>query len=142
MTIEALKQCHAENKAMIPFTKKVRGPNNDCIGRYCIKLSDVSKLFENTLWENIGRASGHKKWQHSISNVVIEYGNHEKDVDAGAVINIFNRVQSHLNFFKRDIFLKPAKYEADYVASAKRLQATSKPISIPIREWDKVKLKA
>lgn len=87
-----------ETETLMRFIRDVRGPDNTFSGKYSVKLNTINSLF-NASWETIPTKSGHKKLKHSITQVVIEYSNHDSPLDPGAAENIAKQVQSHINLF-------------------------------------------
>ena len=105
----------------IDFVHKIRTPKNDLSGKYSIKQADLEALFSDKVWKDIKVKSGHRKLIHRVTHHVIEFGNHEKDIDPGAVLTIMDTVQRALNFLGNEVFEgKGWKEEPDYEISAKR----------------------
>ena len=130
--LDSLKQCHADNKALVSFLAQVADPKKKFSGKYNVSLSDVSCLFEKKLWIWIANSTGHAKWKHPLSEIIIEYSNHQDPVDPASIMNIFNRCQSHLDFFKKKVFKEFAKNRPDFEASMVRYNKLEKPLEITI----------
>lgn len=109
---------------LIEFTKEIRGENNNLSGKYSLKTNRVNRMFSLYGWEESRHASGHRKLIHKITKVVIEYSNHQQQVDPGAAESILNSVQHHLNILCNDIFKYQSnnwKKEPNFVTAAKEL---------------------
>ncbi len=107
----------------IDFTQQIRTPKNDFSGKLSVKQSDLEALFSSTAWKEIKTKSGHRKLIHKVTHHVIEFGNHEKDIDPGAVLTILDTVQDVLNTLCNRIYAyttRSWKTEPDYAASVKR----------------------
>lgn len=104
-TCKLLDECYQEatrKNGLIDFTKKVLGNNNR--GKYSIKTTDLSNLFSAKIWDERKTGNGHRKIQNKITGVMIEYKNHELDLDPGSAESIYKAVQKHLNVLGNDIF--------------------------------------
>lgn len=123
---QILQTCYWEatkKDGFIDFIQRVRGPKADDSGKYTIKKTDLRSLFEKTLWVRQDRADGHQKWIHPVTKVVIEYVARKTDIDPGAVSNIRDQLQDHVNILGNRIFSFQThnwKSEPDYPAAARR----------------------
>ncbi len=123
-----LKECYVEatkKKGLIDFTKEIRTENNDLSGKYSLKQARLAKLFSSAVWIDASKKGGHRKVSNVVTGVVIEYADHQKDIDPGAAQTIFERVQTHLNILCNDIFGYKKynwKFPPSYPASASRWQ--------------------
>jgi predicted RNA binding protein YcfA (HicA-like mRNA interferase family) len=88
------------------FMQCMREVNNNTRRKYSVKRSDLESLFSNKIvWEDQAKKGGHIKLKNSVTGVVVEYKNHgSEDVDPGAVIDILDRIQAHINILGNDIF--------------------------------------
>jgi hypothetical protein len=113
-------------KHLIPFTAKVRTPNNDLSGKYSVSSKELDRLFSEALWAS-KPAGGHRKLINRLTRVVVEYKNHDTKggVDPGAVLTILDQVQKHLNILCNHVFCYSKKHwktEPDYKVAAERLK--------------------
>jgi len=70
-----------------------------------LKLRDLNGYFNTPLWSSRGQASGHCKFVHKVTKVIIEYQNHgSEDVAAHIQKQILEQAQIHLNILCNDIF--------------------------------------
>lgn len=122
-----LKECYKEatkKNGLIDFTKEIVTEEVDFSGKYSLSRSRLTNLFSNTVWKEFPTKSGHRKIQNLVTNIIIEYGNHSRDIDPGAALTIYHSVQEHLNILCNNIFLyknRNWKEEPNYTASYKRL---------------------
>ncbi len=120
-----LKASYQDAKSLIEFTKQVRTKENDFSGKYSVKQAHLDHLFSPAVWSAQKTKTGHRKLIHKVTGIVINYGNHKKQIDPGAVLTVFELVQKHLNILCNDIFVYKMnnwKKKPDYVASAKRIE--------------------
>jgi hypothetical protein len=111
---------------LIDFTSKIRTEKNDLSGKFFVKQNDLTRLFSKDAWSELKTGSGHRKIDNKVTHVVIEYKNHTKDIDPGAVETIFNAVQDHLNILSNKVFLYSQnhwKSAPDYKSAINRLKA-------------------
>lgn len=107
MSIKLLQESYHDatrKGGLIDFTKKIRTEKNDSSGKFSVKESELSRLFSKPVWDELSTKSGHRKIKNKITDVVVEYANHNKDIDPGAAQTIFEAVQNHLNILNNDIF--------------------------------------
>jgi hypothetical protein len=106
-----------KKNGLIDFTKKARKD------KYSIKQQHLTNLFSKTVWSDSHKKSGHRKLINCVTGVVIEYSDHDKNIDPGAVGSILEAVQNHLNIIGNNIFCYDQynwKEEPDYKASVNR----------------------
>ena len=74
--------------------------------KYKTKKDTIYSIFSNCpLWEEEKTKSGHVKFKHKITQVVIGYQNHgDSKMDPGGVVAILEAVQNHLNILSNKIF--------------------------------------
>ena len=68
------------------------------------------------MWQEVALASGHRRLINRVTGMRIEYADHgkSKDIDEGRNLEIFNRVQEHLNILSDEIFgLRHHKWDYD-----------------------------
>ncbi|NGX33017.1 MAG: hypothetical protein K1060chlam4_01076 [Candidatus Anoxychlamydiales bacterium] len=116
---------------LIEFTQTVRGPKNDFSGKYLIKLNDLDTLFSDTVWQDERKKGGHRKLINRVTKIVIEYKHHGKTtVDPGAIREIYDQVQQHLNILCNDIFaykLNNWNQEPNYEKALTNLEGYNNP---------------
>lgn len=94
----SIKNC----EKLIKFLAAYRTPQNDNSGKYNIPLQKIVRLFDDT-WEYLKGSSGHTKLRHKVTQVIVEYKAHDNDpVDPGAVVDLANVIQGHINTFYKD----------------------------------------
>ena len=74
--------------------------------KYKTKKDTIYSIFSNCpLWEEEKTKSGHVKFKHKITQIVIGYQNHgDSKMDAGGVVELIEAVQNHLNILSNKIF--------------------------------------
>lgn len=87
---------------LISLLAHLREPNK----KYTVKKTDIYNIFKNCpLWEEQDTKSGHVKFKHKITQIVIGYQNHGgPTMDPGGADQLLNNVQTHLNIMCNDIF--------------------------------------
>ena len=103
---------------LIPFLMNARQPKQ----KQTIKLTDLDKLFSAAaLWIAQEGNTGHRKFIHKITQVVIEYPGHaqKKDPTLPPFVQrqIFNQIEDHVNIMGNDIFryvIRNWKEKPDY----------------------------
>ena len=119
-----LADSYANALGLIEFMQSVRTEDNDFSGKYNFRLKNLSGLFSKTVWDSVGGPGGHIVVKHKLTGVIINFSNHKDPVDPGAVEDIAERVQAHLNCLGNDIFQYKGrnwKEVPDFKAVAKRL---------------------
>ena len=99
-----LEDSYHNASGLIDFMKIVRTDKNDFSGKYNCRLKVVSGLFSKSVWSHVSGPGGHIVVKHKLTHVVVNFSNHEDPVDAGAMLDIAERVQSHLNILANEIF--------------------------------------
>ena len=92
---------------LVDFTNDIRTDNNDMPGKYSLRVRDLDKIFDASLWEDRTRKTGHRILKNRVTHIVINYSHHESDVDPGAAITILESVQEHINILHDQIFKYP-----------------------------------
>ncbi len=108
------------NNGLRDFILEVRTRNNDLSGKYSVKQARLATLFSNVIWREMPKG-GHRKIKNVITGVVIEYSNHQKKIDPGAVETILETLQRHLNMLGNKFFTyhqNNFKDEPDYLKAA------------------------
>ena len=74
--------------------------------KYKTKKDTIYSIFSNCpLWEEEKTKSGHVKFKHKITQIVIGYQNHgDSKMDPGGVVELIEAVQNHLNILSNKIF--------------------------------------
>lgn len=88
---------------LIEFTANVRGLKNNNQGKYSVKFRDLDQLFDKNLWIEHKTSSGHRKLENKVTGVITGYSKHG-NLDPGAVQDILEDVQEHLNILHNEIF--------------------------------------
>jgi hypothetical protein len=125
-----LQLSYNEAENLIDFIHNVRTEENDFSGKESVNLRTVNHLF-NASWTNICTKSGHKKFKHSVTKVVIEYSNHQDPLDPGAAQEMAEKIQAHINILFYTYFqcptrvrpgtaLAPAGFHFDFQALARQ----------------------
>lgn len=120
-----LEESYANALNLAELMYRVRGEKNDFSGKYNLPLKDLSRFFAKTVWESVGGPGGHIIVKHRLTGVVINFSNHKDPVDPGAVLDIAERVQHHLNILGNEIFqfkTRNWKEKPDFKAVAKRIE--------------------
>ena len=123
---EFLKNAYTDvvrKQGLIDFTAEIRTEKKDFSGKYSVKQARLDNLFSGSAWKEITTKSGHRKLTNEITHVVVEYGNHEKDIDPGAAKSVFDAVQEHINMLFKIIYpgkVQSWKVEPDYKGSVAR----------------------
>ncbi|NGX49126.1 MAG: hypothetical protein K940chlam5_00722 [Candidatus Anoxychlamydiales bacterium] len=132
--IEILRDSYLDatrKNGLIDFTQTVRGPKNDFPGKKQIKLNDLDTLFSDTVWQDQRKKGGHRKLINKVTKIVIEYKHHDgTNVDPGAIRDIYDQVQKHLNILGNDIFaykLKNWRDEPNYEKALTNLERWKNP---------------
>lgn len=107
---------------LINLLAKLREPDE----KYKTKKTTIYAIFSNCpLWEEEMTKSGHVKFKHKITQVVIGYQNHgDAELDPGGVVSLLKEVQRHLNILCNDIFNYQRnnwKYEPNWAEAEQRL---------------------
>ena len=125
-TIELLKSTYANVENLVKFLARYRGPKNDNSGKKHIPKQLLESLFDRS-WSESSTGNGHKKFIHRITNIVVEYSNHQDPVDKGAVVTIAGQIQDHINIFYSETLgysvRSKAKRVPDFVEIAERLNS-------------------
>lgn len=120
---ELLMECYRDatrKDGLIEFTRSMRA--NEI--KYSLTPDHLNRLFASNVWVECPKKGGHRKLQNQVTHVVIEYSNHDKEVDPGSAQTILDAVQSHLNKLSNEIFAKGRdcwKKPPDYAAAANRI---------------------
>lgn len=110
MTIvrQDLVNSYAEARAvLIPLTKSLRDP------LVRLKIKKLNTTFKKTaLWEEQKTGSGHTKFSHKVTRVIVEYqahssGSKDSCISPHIQAQILEQVQQHLNILHDDIFHYP-----------------------------------
>jgi predicted RNA binding protein YcfA (HicA-like mRNA interferase family) len=110
--IQFFRHCYQDitrKKGLLAFIKDVRGPENDYSGKYSVKQTDLDNLFTRGVWSERTTRSGHRKFVHPVTKVVVEYADHNKNIDPGAAKDIMEQIQRHVNFIGNNILYATGK---------------------------------
>jgi hypothetical protein len=89
----------ATNK-LIPLLQYLRGESPS------LKLNDLKSLFSHsTLWISSKQRSGHKKYHHKVTQIVIDQGHGDNTVKKHIQDQILTQLQKHVNFFATTSFI-------------------------------------
>jgi hypothetical protein len=91
------------NNGLLELMAKLRQPNE----KYKTKKDVIHSIFTNSaLWEEQVTKSGHAKFKHKITQIVIGYQKHGKSttMDPGGVDKLTDLLQNHLNILANEIF--------------------------------------
>lgn len=125
ITTEILKHSYFEatqKDGLIDLTKQLRDKSAK------LKINDLHAHFSKaSLWTSTKQATGHCKFTHKVTGVIVEYQGHNSSKDTTIYHKIqdqiLNQVQKHLNILCNDIFqykLNNWKKEPDLVESLER----------------------
>lgn len=94
--------------------------------KYKTKKDVIYAIFSNCpLWEEEKTKSGHVKFKHKITQIVIGYQNHgETTLDPGGVVVLIDEVQKHLNILCNEVFMYERnhwKYEPNWQQAEQNL---------------------
>jgi len=95
----------------ISFLREVRTEKNDDFGKYSVKLDRLRNIFKSSVWFQHKTKSGHLKFSHKVTGIIIEFKNHGRgnNVDPGAVETIKKNLQEHENILGNEIFMFKSK---------------------------------
>lgn len=95
--LEAAYRDAVRNNGIIALVKTLRD-------RQTIKLQDLNSCFANNLWVKSAQSTGHLKFTHKVTKVMIEYQNHGNEVSEKIQKQILEQAQTHINILGNDIF--------------------------------------
>lgn len=124
ITLNDLSQSYTEALKLISWITELKTSEKH------LKLQKIQGIFSNSsLWEEQDKKSGHSKFIHKVTRVVVEFQSHCKGGDnvISPVIqnHISEQVQKHLNILCNEIFAyknKNWKETPDYSSSLERYQ--------------------
>lgn len=97
--IGALKQAYSNATGrLIPFLTQTHACQTN------VRMSAVNKIFDHPAWKAHNMSSGHKKFTHIVTQQVVEYAGHDKDLDLGALKRLRTTIQDIVNQLGNDIF--------------------------------------
>lgn len=107
---------------LIELLETLRKPDE----KYKTKKDTIYAIFSNCpLWEEEKTKSGHVKFKHKITQVVIGYQNHgDSKLDPGGAVTLLDEVQKHLNILCNRIFMYERnhwKYEPNWAQAEQNL---------------------
>jgi hypothetical protein len=106
--LKNLETCYGEAGCLINMLKTAR-INKEKTNCYDLTHKEVDSCFVGkTLWVPTGQASGHCKFKHKVTRVVIEYQGHNshkgQNIAPHIQEQIIDQAQKHLNILGNDIF--------------------------------------
>ena len=100
-----LEESYDNAFGLIEFMKFVRTEKNDFSGKNNCKLKTISGLFSKSVWSDVSSPGGHITVKHKFTGIVINFSNHKDPVDKGAVVDIAEKIQEHLNILGNEVFM-------------------------------------
>lgn len=106
ITQTILQECYfdaTKNNGLIDLTKNLSNP------QYELKIHDIKMIFKNSpLWHRCKQKTGHCKFTHAVTKIVVEFQGHSSKKDTtvkpGILDQILYNVHRHLNILGNDIF--------------------------------------
>lgn len=126
ITESTLQECYfdaTKNNGLIDLTKNLSNPEFE------LKIHDIKIIFKNSpLWIRSKQNTGHCKFTHEITKIVIEFQGHsskkDRTVKPYILTQILENVRKHLNILSNEIFIYIThnwKTEPDYQSVLKRV---------------------
>lgn len=118
-------------RTLIPYTELVRDDKGQ--KKYALKLHDINALFNSKVWEDKAKKGGHKKFEHKLTHIVVEFPNHGS-LKTSVVVSVLYNIQEHINilfnnyfaFSKKKDWKSPKNYTVkDYELAVERYKKTN-----------------